>query len=135
MTVTIVLAEDNPGHVKLIEKNLSRSSFSGAVMKIADGQQLLEFVNSLETVAYLATVIILDLNMPIINGFKVLERLKNDRVTRVIPIIVMTTTDDPNELRRCYDLGANWCVTKPVEYQQFTKVIQEIGDFVSIISL
>ena len=135
MYTTIVLAEDNLGHIKLIEKNLSRSGFSGEVIAIGDGHKLLEFVGSLEPDAYLATVIILDLNMPIINGFKVLERLKNDHNLRVIPVIVMTTTDDPNELRRCYDLGANWCVTKPVEYNQFTKVIQEIGDFVSIIAI
>ena len=135
MPTTIVLAEDNLGHVKLIEKNLGRSSFSGEVIKIEDGQKLVDFVGSLEEVASLATVIILDLNMPILNGFQVLERLKSDHNTRRIPVIVMTTTDDPNELRRCYDLGANWCITKPVEYEQFTRTIQEIGEFVSIISL
>jgi len=131
MAQKVILAEDNPGHVRLIKKNLERSSFEGEVIVASNGQDVLDKVNAIAVTDYGNLVIILDLNMPILSGYKVLENLKfNDR-TFHIPVIVLTTTENPAEIERCYALRANWCMTKPVDYPDFKKTIAILGDFLN----
>ncbi|HDQ73984.1 MAG TPA: response regulator [Chloroflexi bacterium] len=137
--VTILLVEDDPGHARLIEKNLRRSSITNDIVKVGDGQQALDYLfgsGQYETAGYaIPLLVLLDLNMPVMDGYQVLERIKADERTHCVPVIVLTTTDDAREVSRCYQLGCNVYVTKPVDYQQFSEAIRKLGLFLSVVTL
>ena len=82
-----------------------------------------------------ALLILLDLNLPDMSGVDILRRLKETPKTERIPVIVLTTTDDKNEIQRCYDLGANVYVTKPVNYENFANAIRQLGLFFSVVQV
>jgi CheY-like chemotaxis protein len=128
----ILLVEDDPGHARLIEKNLRRSNVTCEIVKLTDGQQTLDYLFSNGKAAESALVL-LDLNMPGLSGYQVLQRLKANERTRAIPVVVLTTTDDAAEIKRCYDLGCNAYVTKPVDYEQFSEMIHRLGLFLTIV--
>ncbi|MCA9883594.1 MAG: response regulator [Anaerolineae bacterium] len=131
MEKAIILAEDNMGHARLIEKNLKRGGLQGKVTHFTDGRQVLDFLTGAEKketeVKIDNTVVLLDLNMPIMNGFQVLQSVKSDPTMKSIHVVVMTTTDDPSEIQRCYDLGCDLALTKPVEYTSFAQTIQKLA--------
>lgn len=131
MDKTIILADDNMGHIRLIKTNLRRTSFEGNIITAANGKDVLTEIEDIPIENYGNIVVLLDLNMPVISGFKVLQKLKSESETSRIPIVVLTTTDNPREIERCYDLQANWCVTKPVDYPEFKKIVQSIGEFIA----
>jgi len=128
--VVIVLAEDDPGHARLIEKNL-RAVLTNTIVRFANGQEALDYLRR-EEQATQQHLLLLDLNMPVMDGYQVLSRLKADPRTVLIPVIVLTTTDDPAEIRRCYDLGCNAYVVKSADYEQFTEAMRRLGLFLSI---
>ena len=136
---TILLVEDDPGHARLIEKNLRRSNVTNGVIKASNGQQALDYLFSegqyAGTERASPLLVLLDLNMPVLDGYQVLERMKSDERTRHIPVIMLTTTDDTREVSRCYDLGCSVYVTKPVDYEQFTLAIRNLGLFLSIVTV
>jgi CheY-like chemotaxis protein len=131
--VTILLVEDDPGHARLIEKNLRRSNISNDIVKVGDGQQALDYVSGGERPSPL--LVLLDLNLPVLDGYQVLERMKADERTRRIPVIILTTTDDRREVSRCYDLGCSVYVTKPVDYQQFCEAVCNLGLLLSVVTV
>ena len=131
--ITILLVEDDPGHARLIEKNLRRSSISNAIVTVGDGQQALDYLFNDDCPTSL--MVLLDLNMPVLDGYQVLERIKADEKTKHIPVIILTTTDDIREVSRCYDLGCNVYMTKPVDYQQFSESIRKLGLFLSVVTM
>jgi len=137
--VTILLVEDDPGHTRLIEKNLRRSSLMNGIVKVGNGQQALDYLFSEGHYAGSERTsslwVLLDLNMPVLDGYQVLERMKADERTKHIPVIILTTTDDAREVSRCYDLGCSVYVTKPVEYEQFTQAVHNLGLFLSIVTV
>jgi len=136
---TILLVEDDPGHARLIEKNLRRSSLTSGVVIARDGQQALDYLFSegqyAGTERASPLLVLLDLNMPVLDGYQVLERMKADKRTKNIPVIILTTTDDTREVSRCYELGCSVYVTKPVDYEKFTLAIRNLGLFLSIITV
>jgi CheY-like chemotaxis protein len=130
----ILLVEDDPGHARLIEKNLRRSSVTCEIVKLADGQQILDYLHAHPGAAESSgAVVLLDLNMPGLSGYQVLKRLKAHERTRSIPVVILTTTDDSAEIKRCYDLGCNAYITKPVDYEQFSEMIHRLGLFLTIV--
>ncbi len=131
--VTIIIVDDDDGQVALIEKNLKRAKLNNPIIRFADGQQLLDFIDKGEKPEHIT--ILLDLNMPNIDGYQVLERLKSNPDTAHIPIVVLTTTDDDREIDRCYRLGCNCYLTKPVNYDDFVEMIQQLGMFLSIVKI
>jgi CheY-like chemotaxis protein len=137
--VTILLVENDPGHAVLIEKNLRRGGIANTIVTVDDGQKAVDFL--LKRDGYKGDrnptplVILLDLNMPSLDGFQVLKIIKNDERTRQIPVIMLSTTDNPAEVARCYELGCNVYITKPVEYEAFSKAIQNLGAILSIIKV
>ena len=137
--VTILLVEDDPGHARLIAKNLRRSNITNDIVTLGDGQQAVDYLFSegayagQERPALL--LMLLDLNMPVLDGYQVLQRMKADERTRRIPVIILTTTDDAREVSRCYELGCNVYITKPVDYQQFSEAIRKIGLFLSVVTV
>jgi CheY-like chemotaxis protein len=80
-------------------------------------------------------LVLLDLNLPDMNGVDILARLKSDETLKRAPVVVLTTTDDQREVQRCYDLGANVYITKPVEYESFSQAIRQLGLFLSVIQV
>ena len=137
--VTILLAEDDAGHARLIEKNLRRSGVSNRFVIVNDGRKALDYLFGEGEYAAKehdgATLVMLDLNMPVMDGYQVLERMKADERTRQIPVVVLTTTDDTREVARCYDLGCNVYITKPVDYERFCEAVRQLGLFLSVVSI
>jgi CheY-like chemotaxis protein len=137
--VAILLVEDDPGHARLIEKNLRRSNITNDLFVLTDGQQAIDYLFG--EGAYAGTrcptrlLMLLDLNLPVLDGYQVLRRMKADERTKHIPVVVLTTTDDAREVARCYELGCNVYVTKPVDYEQFSQAIRELGLFLAIVAV
>lgn len=138
-TVTILLVEDDPGHATLIERNLRRAGIANEIVTLTDGQKAVDFLfkeNDYREDRHPAPLLILlDLNMPVLDGFQVLKLIKADERTKQIPVVVLTTTDVPQEIKRCYALGCNVYVTKPVEYDQFAEAIRNLGLFLSVVKI
>ena len=137
--VTVLLAEDDPGHARLIEKNLRRSGIANDIITVGDGQQALDYLRAEGEHQgrrdRAPVLVLLDLNMPVLDGYQVLQRMKADERTRRIPVVILTTTDDPREVSRCYALGCNVYVTKPVDYQQFSEAVRKLGMFLSVVTV
>jgi CheY-like chemotaxis protein len=135
--VTIILAEDDDGQAMLVERNLDRAGFLNGFLRVRDGQELLDciFQRECSGSAVLSddVVILLDINMPRIDGIEALRQIKANPQTQRIPVIVLTTTDDPREINRCYELGCNVYITKPVEYETFIEAIRRLGLFLQIV--
>jgi CheY-like chemotaxis protein len=132
-TLSVVIAEDDDGHAMLVRRNLKRAGLVSEPIHLRDGQEMLDYVYRRGRWAgrapHDALVLIVDLNMPRLGGIEVLERLKTDDVLTRIPVFVLTTTDDPIELDRCYALGAAACIVKPIEYPAFADVVQRLAQF------
>lgn len=137
-SVTILLVEDDPGHARLIEKNLRRGGIANDLIIIRDGKEAEEylFCEGRHEGQHRPSplLILLDLNLPLKDGFHVLQRLKTDDRTKLIPVVVVTSTDDTSEVSRCYRLGCNVFITKPVDYQKFCEAIRNLGLFLSVVS-
>jgi len=137
--VTILLVEDDPGHARLIEKNLRRSNITNDIVIITDGQQVLDYLFGKGEYAggehASPLLVLLDLNLPVLDGYQVLQRMKADDRTKRIPVVILTTTDDAREVSRCYDLGCNVYVIKPVDYAQFSEAICKLGLFLSVVTV
>src|SRR5205823_2243720 len=80
-------------------------------------------------------VLLLDINMPRVDGVEVLRRLKSDPRTAMLPVIMLTTTDDPREVEKCYQIGCNVYITKPVEYDAFVEAVKRLGFFLQVVRL
>ena len=134
----ILLAEDDPGHATLVKNNLRAVGIRNTIRRFEDGQSVLNCLsdkqNGTEHVDFEnAYLLLLDIRMPKISGDEVLRTIKSDDRLKVIPVIMLTTTDDPHEIRRCHELGCNDYVTKPVEYDEFVEVIRRLGMFLQIV--
>lgn len=137
--VAILLVEDDPGHARLIVKNLRRANLTNDIVTVSDGQEALDYLFGTGEYADLKPssplLVLLDLNLPVLDGYQVLKRMKADERTKRIPVIILTTTDDTREVTRCYDLGCNVYITKPVDYKQFSEAIRKIGLFLSVVTI
>ncbi len=137
--VTILLVEDDPGHAVLIEKNLRRAGIANRILKLDTGQKAVDFLLKQGEYADddqpVPLLLLLDLNLPVLDGYQVLSIIKKDDRTRTIPVVILTTTDNPHEVTRCYELGCNVYITKPVEYEKFSEAIRRIGLFLSIVKV
>jgi CheY-like chemotaxis protein len=135
--VTILLVEDDPGHALLIEKNLRRAGIANNIITLNNGQKAVDFLFKKGEYSGdgnpAPPLILLDLNLPVLDGYQVLKAIKNDDRTKSIPVVILTTTDNPHEVARCYELGCNVYITKPVEYDQFSDAIRKLGLFLSIV--
>ncbi|SOC43623.1 response regulator receiver domain-containing protein [Rhizobium subbaraonis] len=137
--VTIVMIEDDEGHARLIEKNVRRAGVHNEIVPFTLGSQALDFIlgEKRDGVAnkdrYL--LVLLDLNLPDMSGIDILQQIKSNEHSRRLPVVVLTTTDDEREIQKCYDLGANVYITKPVDYEGFATAIRNLGLFFSVIQV
>jgi CheY-like chemotaxis protein len=137
--VTIVMVEDDEGHARLIEKNIRRAGVNNEIVPFTDGTSALNFLlgpdGSGEVSAKRAFLILLDLNLPDMTGIDILQRVKANEHLKRSPVVVLTTTDDQREIQRCYDIGCNVYITKPVNYEGFSNAIRQLGLFFSVIQV
>ena len=135
--VNIVMIEDDEGHARLIEKNIRRAGIHNDIRHFADGTLALDYLfNDTEGPALGGpAMVLLDLNLPDMSGTSILERIKSDERLRRTPVVVLTTTDDKTEIQRCYDLGCNVYITKPVNYESFAGAIRQLGLFLAVIQV
>ncbi len=136
---TILLVEDDPEHARLITKNLRRFGVCSEILALDNGQKAVGFLFNPEESAQSrdlsSLLVLLDLNMPVLDGYQVLQRIKGDERTRTIPVVVLTTTDNPAEIERCYRLGCNMYVTKPIEYDDFSRTIGNLTKLLSMVKI
>jgi CheY-like chemotaxis protein len=132
----IIMVEDDLGHAHLIKKNLERAGICNKITHFDNGKSALDFFfgenNNLDVNKLL---VLLDLNLPEVDGYEILKRLKHDQKTENIPVIILTTTDNPREVDKCYELGCNAYISKPVEYDNFSEAIQKLGLLLAIVKL
>jgi len=137
--VVIVMIEDDEGHARLIERNLRRAGVNNEILPFANGTDALAYLLGSDGTGAVSAgrqmLILLDLNLPDMTGVDILTRIKANAHLRGSPVVVLTTTDDQNEVRRCYDLGANAYITKPVNYEGFSNAIRQLGLFFSVIQI
>ena len=137
--VIILVADDDPGHARLIEKNLRRSGLRNSIERFENGQQILDFLfqrgegpHRSKDISYL---LLLDIRMPQVDGVEVLRQVKGDPELKKIPVLMLTTTDDPREVERCHALGCNNYIVKPVDYEKFAEAITQLGLFISLVQV
>lgn len=137
--VTIVMIEDDEGHAHLIERNIRRSGVNNEIVPFATGTEAMAYLlgNDASGAAHKgeALLILLDLNLPDMTGIEILRRVKETPHLKCTPVVVLTTTDDAQEIKRCYDLGCNVYITKPVNYENFAHAIRQLGLFFSVIQV
>jgi CheY-like chemotaxis protein len=137
--LTIVLAEDDDGHASLIHRNLERAGLVNGFIRVRDGQEALDLLRGGGDHAGRAIhgdfLLLLDINMPRVDGIEVLRQVKADPRLATTPVIMLTTTDDPREVERCYKLGCNVYITKPVAYDKFVEAIRQLGLFLQVVKV
>lgn len=137
--VTIIMIEDDEGHARLIEKNIRRAGVANEILPFVNGTSALEFLMGPDGTGAInkgrQLLVLLDLNLPDMTGVAILEKVKGNEHTRRSPVVVLTTTDDQREIQRCYDLGANVYITKPVDYDGFSNAIRQLGLFFSVMQV
>lgn len=137
--LVILLAEDDAGHASLVERNLKRAGIANEIVHVEDGQEALDYVRAEGKFAGRIQngplLLLLDIKMPRVDGVEVLRQLKAGEKTPKIPVIMLTTTDDPREVQRCYELGCSIYITKPVSYDDFVEAIKRLGLFLAIVNV
>jgi CheY-like chemotaxis protein len=135
--VTIVMVEDDEGHARLIERNIRRAGISNGIRHFLDGNTALDFLFNGSEGPLLngPALVLLDLNLPDMSGIDILAKIKSEPKLKRTPVVVLTTTDDKVEIQRCYDLGCNVYITKPVNYESFADAIRQLGLFLSVIQV
>ena len=121
--VTIIMIEDDEGHARLIERNIRRSGVNNEIVPFSNGTAAVNYLFGSDGTGLdhkgRALLILLDLNLPDMSGIDILRWVKENRYLKTAPVVVLTTTDDSQEIKRCYDLGCNVYMTKPVNYDRF----------------
>jgi CheY-like chemotaxis protein len=137
--VVILVAEDDEGHAGLIRKNLARAGITNELMHFRDGQEISDFLfkrgegpHRQSGVSY---ILLLDIRMPKLDGTEVLRQIKSDPELKKIPVIMITTTEDPREVERCHMLGCSNYITKPVEYEAFVNAVRQLGLFLAVVQI
>jgi CheY-like chemotaxis protein len=135
--VNIIMIEDDDGHARLIERNIRRAGISNTIHHFTDGTSALEFIFNGADGPMLngPAMVLLDLNLPDMSGTDILTRIKSVDKLKRTPVVVLTTTDDKVEIQRCYDLGCNVYITKPVNYEAFADAIRQLGLFLAVIQV
>jgi two-component system, chemotaxis family, response regulator Rcp1 len=136
--IDILLVEDNPGDARLAQEALRDSKIHNVISVARDGVEAMQFLRKEERFAAAKTpdLVLLDLNLPRKDGREVLAEIKSDPVLRRIPVVILTTSRDEEDVVRTYDLHANCFITKPIDLSQFIRVVRSIENFwLSIVKL
>lgn len=137
--VQILIADDDMGHATLIRRNLKRMGITNSVIHFKDGQEVLDFLfppaDGPRWEKGKSYLLLLDIRMPKVDGVEVLRRMKKDVEIRKIPVIMITTTDDPRDIEVCHDFGCSSYIVKPVKYDKFVEAVQKLGLYFKVIEV
>lgn len=137
--VNIIIAEDDEGHAVLIMKNLREAGFKNNFLLFSDGQEVLDFLfmrgKGPHRVSGKAYLLLLDIRMPKVDGVAVLRQIKENSELSKLPVIMVTTTDDPREIENCHNIGCNIYMTKPVDYEKFIDAVRKLGLFLKVVKV
>jgi two-component system, response regulator len=125
MKKPILLVEDNPDDVELTIRAFRKGNIINEVVVAIDGEKALELL--LGDTPIVPSVVLLDLKLPKIDGLSVLKRIRDDKRTRLLPVVILTSSNEENDLVRGYELGANSYIRKPVDFNQFIRAVQTLG--------
>lgn len=130
--VEILLVEDNPLDVELTIRALKKNNLANKIHVVGDGQEALDFIfgkgaYAERNVNNIPKVIFLDLKLPKIDGLEVLRRVKSDERTKIIPVVVLTSSTEERDRLQSYNLGVNSFINKPVEFEKFAKAVVDLG--------
>jgi two-component system, response regulator len=130
--VEILLVEDNPNDAELTLRALKKHQLANKVLHVKDGAEALEFLFAngaydQRKIENTPRVILLDLKLPKVSGLEVLREVKSDERTRVIPVVVLTSSREDRDLEECYALGVNSYIVKPVEFETFVRAVSDMG--------
>jgi CheY-like chemotaxis protein len=139
-SIRILLVEDDDGHARLIERNLRKVSLVNPIERVPDGQEALDYLLNEGRFADgekspRPQLVLLDINLPRVDGIEVLERIKSDARLRALPVIMLTSTDTRAEVDRCYRAGASGYVAKPVNIGTLGEKLHRLGMFLEIVEL
>ena len=139
LPVSIVMIEDDEGHATLIERNIRRAGVNNPIVPFKNGSDAMEYLlgpdGSGSAHSGSSLLVLLDLNLPDTTGVDILAKIKANPHLKRSPVVILTTTDDQREIQRCYDLGANVYITKPVDYEGFANAIRQLGLFFSVMQV
>ncbi len=132
MEVEILIVEDSMDDAQLTIRSLKKSNIANNLFHVKDGAEALDFIfargeYSSRVNSTKPKLIMLDLKMPKVNGLEVLEQIKANPDTKTIPVVILTSSQEDPDIKKCYELGANSYVTKPVEFEGFIKAVKELG--------
>jgi two-component system response regulator len=128
----ILLIEDNPNDAELTIRALRKNHFSNSIVHVRDGVEAIEYLFGTGAYAGRNTggtpkLILLDIKMPKVDGFEVLQKIKDSELTRKIPVVMLTSSKEDPDIARCYALGVNSYIVKPVDFDVFHKAVSELG--------
>lgn len=128
----ILLVEDNPSDINLTKRAFSKSNIANELVVVRDGQEALDYLYGAgpyadRNLSDIPAVILLDLKLPKIDGITVLREIKSHHELKKIPVVVLTTSDEENDLDECYRLGVNSYIRKPVEFDKFAEIVSLLG--------
>ena len=132
MTKKILLVEDNPSDIELTLRAFERQKIGNEIIVAEDGKEALEYLfgtgeYSGRDISEQPTVILLDLNLPLIDGKEVLRQIRSNELTRHLPVVILTSSKEEQDLTKSYDLGVNSYIRKPVDFNQFSEAIRQLG--------
>ena len=131
-SIEILLVEDNITDAELTIRELKKHNMANNLVHLKNGEEALDFIFSMGKYAgkekpHPPKVILLDIQMPKINGIEVLQKLKSDPQTRAIPVVILTSSKEDPDVQKCYSLGANSYIVKPVNFEGFAQAIKNLG--------
>jgi len=132
-SVEVLLVEDNITDAELTIRELKKYNLANNLFHVKDGEAALDFIfctgpfSGTRTMQHAPRVILLDIQMPKVNGIEVLEKIKSDPRTRTLPVVILTSSKEDPDIKKCYDLGANSYIVKPVNFERFAAAIQNLG--------
>ena len=132
LPVEILLVEDNIDDAELTIHTLRKKNLTNQLIHLEDGEQAIDFLFGTgefngRDINIKPRLILLDLKMPKVDGMQVLEKVKSNTATKEIPVVILTSSKEDPDLKRCYQLGANSYIVKPVDFQSFTDAVSELG--------
>ena len=133
ISVDILLVEDNINDAELAIRELKKHNMTNNLVHVHDGEEALEFIFATGKYANICSIdkppklVLLDIQMPKVNGIEVLEKIKSDSRTKKIPVVILTSSKENPDIQKCYDLGANSYIVKPVNFEGFAEAIKNLG--------
>jgi two-component system, response regulator len=132
-SVEVLLVEDNISDAELTIRELKKHHFANNLFHVRDGEEALDFIfgtgkfAGVRDVGQPPKIVLLDIQMPKINGIEVLHRIKSDERTKTTPVVMLTSSKEDPDIKKCYDLGANSYIVKPVNFERFAEAIKNLG--------